>query len=255
MGKPLPPIMGGKQSTTPSPAPASGSTGATSTSSGGGLSGKNGYIPTWIMTLGIAYLVIRGLFIIGRNYITIFDWVIIAILAFFAILSFWNGKNRWLSLVLIVAIGCIIWFNQYHIDSFKTQPTEQSAGQEQVATAPATVEEIPSTERMVWGGEKIVLTGDGEYLLPKGKKSLCITALGMKDGSSRYPQNIDIGGTLYSELGSGCKALNPDLSGKIIVDFSPGKPWGTKAAILNIYKEYDSKPGGIGQLPFIAIGM
>ena len=130
-------------------------------------------------------------------------------------------------------------------------PTEQSAGQEQVATAPATIEEIPSTERMVWAGKKIVLAGDGEYLFLKGKKSLCITALGMKDGSTLVPQDITIGGISYSTLGSKCQELPAELENIVIVDFSPGKPWGTKEAIINIYIEYNSKPGGIGQLPFM----
>lgn len=236
-------------SVTPSPAPTTN----TSPSNGGGSSGKT---QNWIMPIGIAYLVIRGLFIIGRNYITIFDWIIIIILAFFAILSFWKGKNRWLSLVLIVAIGCIIWFNQAHIDSFKqqsTSPTEQSAGkQEQVAPAPT--EEIPSTERVVISGKKITLTGDGTYSVPMGRKSLCLTNLGMKDGSQYVVQDVTVAGVEYIFSGTECKSLPDELKGDVIIDFFPGKDHGTPKGFKELYNYWKSQPGGQAEWPVIRIG-
>jgi len=169
-----------------------------------------------------------------------------------------KGKRKLIAASLL-AVGILLGIATYSNDIRQSQlnpsqTTEQSAGQQE-QVAPTPVEEMPSTERMVWGGEKVVLAGDGEYLLPKGKKSLCITGLGMKDGSTLVPQDITIGGISYGTLGSKCQELPAELEGRVIVDFSPGKPWGTKEAIFNIYKEYDSKPGGIGQLPFIAIGM
>lgn len=245
----------------PSPAPA---TGASKTpSGGGGSSGKNGnkiigyfVIPTVLATL---WLVIRGVVSPPTHYSNIEIGIFIVVFVLTAInILFGKGASKWISLGLAVVMGCIIWGNYNYINSSnptKNTPTKQSAGQEQVAPAPATIEEIPSTERMVWAGKKIVLAGDREYLLPKGKKSLCITALGMKDGSTLVPQDITIGGISYITLGSKCQELPAELEGRVIVDFSPGKPWGTKKAIINIYEEYDSKPGGIGQLPFIAIEM
>ena len=235
----------------PSPAPAAG---ASKTPSGGG--GSSGKTQNWIMPIGIAYLVIRGLFIIGRNYITIFDWIIIIILAFFAILSFWKGKNRWLSLVLIAAIGCIIWFNQYHIDSFKTQstlPTEQSAGQQEQAS-PAPTEEIPSTERVVISGKKITLTGDGTYSVPKGRKSLCFTNLGLKDGSSNTSQYLTIDGVEYISLGTDCHDLPENLEGNVVIDFFPGKEYGTPEGVKKLYAYWRSQPGGQAEWPVIRIG-
>lgn len=240
----------------PSPAPA---TGGSKTSSGGGdSSGKNG---TWIgyflitTILATLWLIIRGLVLSPpSHYNGIELGILIVVFVLTAInILFGKGGSKWISLVLAVVMGCIIWGNYNYINS-SNPPPEQSVGQQE-QVAPAPVEEMPSTERMVWAGKKILLAGDGEYLFPKGEKSLCITALGMKDGSTLVPQDITIGGISYNTLGSKCQELPAELEGRVIVDFSPGKPWGTKEAIINIYKEYDSKTGGIGELPFIAIGM
>lgn len=231
-----------KTSTTPSPAPTTGA----SPSGGGGSSGKTG-VQNWIIPLGIAYLVIRGLFIIGRNYITIFDWIIIIILAFFAILSFWNGKNRWLSLVLIVAIGCIIWFNQAHIDSFKQQsasPTEQSAGQEQVEPSPTPTNEAPiARERIAQiPGKVIVLTKSKTITLPPGQKDICFSWLG--DSTGRWNQSLEIGNQTFSTQGSNCFPVTQE--GSVEVKFI--NPPQTE---VDTYQFAKKQIGGQGEYPFI----
>lgn len=175
---------------------------------------------------------------------------VISLIGFFAS----SGKQKRISAILLGS-SLLLGIISFSVLSPYSQHPSVLKDSKQQQLAPAPVEENPSTERMVWGGEKIILAGDGNYFIPRGKKSLCITALGMKDGSTLVPQDLDVGGTLYSELGSRCQEMPPGLAGQISVDFSPGKPWGTKEAILQIYKEYDSKPGGIGQFPFIAIGM
>lgn len=130
-------------------------------------------------------------------------------------------------------------------------PTEQSAGQEQVATAPATVEEIPSTERVVVAGRKITLTGDGTYSVPAGKKSLCFENLGMKDGSSMKSQYLTINGLEYSALGTKCHSLPDDLNGKISVELFNGK---SRDRVKKIYDYWRSQPGGQAEWPIIRIG-
>ena len=241
-----------------SPAPVAGNSMSTPSASSGGSSssGQKGKgIPNWIMPLGIVYLVIRGVFIYWLNYISLLDWIIILVLALLAIISFWNGKNRWLSLVLIVAIGCIIWFNQAHIDSLKQKTgnkNEQSTQQEQVATAP--VEETISTERVVVSGRKITLTGDGTYIVPAGIKSLCFSHWGLKDGSINVPQQISINGEIFNTLGRKCFALKKNLSGKIVVDFFPHLDYGTPEKVKDIYNYWRSQPGGQAEWPVIRIG-
>jgi len=233
--------------TTPSPAPASGNSSTTpSASSGGGSSGKNGVnIPAWIMPIGIAYLIIRGLFIIGRNYITIFDWVIIAILAFFAICSFWNGKNRWLSLVLIVAIGCIIWFNQYHIDSFKTQstpPTEQG----QVAPAPIPLEEeIDKRPIFPTTNSPIYLIRSGRYKVKPGKYRLYFSWLGYDTGYVNQWLKID--GLDYKATGRKVYELNVTKDEIQVQFINPYQTDPQEDTYLVIRKE----PGGQGLHPFL----
>lgn len=134
-----------------------------------------------------------------------------------------------------------------------TPPTEQSAGQQE-QVAPAPVEEIPSTERVVVAGRKITLTGDGTYSVPAGKKSLCFENLGMKDGSSKTSQYLTINGIEYSSLGTECHNLDENLSGEIIVDFFPGKDYGSKEGAKQLYNYWRSQPGGQSEWPVIRIG-
>jgi len=239
-----------KSRTSPSPAPAKvNSTTASSASSGGGSAQKGKSIPNWIMPIGIAYLMIRGLFIIGSNYIATFDWVIIAILFLLAIISFWNGKNRWLSLILIVAAGCIIWFNQAHIDSSNQNSTEQSAGQEQVATAPATVEEEEISKEPILpkSNNPILLTKSGYYNTIKGKYRLCFSWLGdEEDGGSRINQSIKINDVEFNSRGSNCYPYKSE--GKIYVEFI--NPTQTPN---DSYSYYKKRVGGQGIYPFLEL--
>ena len=241
------------------------SSGATSTppsststpSSSAPASGGSGWqIPSW---LGPLFVTIAGLWLIVRVLALKgapdnLEAVLAVTIALAGAMLLKDGKRfagfflSGLIIVLVLFPGIMIWLQEIRQSQINPPaPVEQ--------VDPPSEEAPPSTERMVWAGRKKILDGDGEYFVPKGKKSLCITALGMKDGSTLVPQDITIGEISYSTLGSQCKDLPDDLEGKVIVDFSPGKPWGTKEAILNIYKEYDLKPGGIGQFPFIAIGM
>jgi hypothetical protein len=246
MGKPLPPVMGGRKkpstSTSPSsPAPAGGN----STASQSGSKG----VPKWIMPLGIVYLVIRGLTIIAKFNIVFWDWIIILGLAVVAIINLLSGKQKFISLITIVVIGCILWFNGHNIQS---NTTDQSTQQEQAAPAP--VEETISTERVVVSGRKITLTGDGTYTVQYGKKSLCFENLGMKDGSSKTSQYLTIDGIEYSALGTKCHALDDTLNGEIIVDFFPGKDYGSKEGVEKLYNYWRSQPGGQAEWPIIRIG-
>lgn len=227
---------------TTSPAPVAGNSTASQSAS------KD--IPKWIMPLGIAYLVIRGLTIIAKIYIGFWDWIIILGLAVVAIINLLSGKQKSISLITIVAIGCILWGNDHNI---KSNTSEQSVGQQQ-QVAPAPVEETISTERVVVSGRKITLTGDGTYTVPAGKKSLCFENLGMKDGSSKTSQYITINGIEYSALGTECHSLDDKLNGKITVDFFPSKEYGTPEGVKKLYNYWRSKPGGQSEWPIIRLG-
>jgi hypothetical protein len=236
-------------SNNPSPAPAAGNSTATPSASSGGSSssGQKGKgIPNWIMILGIAYLVIRGLLIIWINYITQLDWIIIIVLALLAIVSFWNGKNRWLALVLVSAIACILWFNQAHIDSFKPKPrsnTEQSAQQEQVAPAP--IDEIIYMDPILPNtNSSIDLVKTGNYKAIKGKNRLCLSRLG--DMSSYYGQLIKIEGVEYKAGESGkCYPISI-TEDTIYVEFV--YPPQTK---VDTYLLTDKEKDGQGVYPFL----
>lgn len=130
-------------------------------------------------------------------------------------------------------------------------PTEQSAGQQEQA---APVEETPSTERIVVSGEKITLTGDGTYSVPKGRKSLCFTNLGLKDGSSNTSQYLTINGVEYISLGTDCHNLPENLEGNVVIDFFPGKEYGTPEGVKKLYAYWKSQPGGQAEWPVIRIG-
>lgn len=230
-----------------SPAPAMGNSTATpSASSGGGSAQKGKSIPSWIIPLGIAYLVIRGLFIIWRNYITPLDWIAIVLISFFAILNFWNGKNRWLSLVLIVAVGCIIWFNQAHIDSFKpkTPTTEQSAEQpQQVAPAPVEEEIISKEPILPRTNNPTILKKSGEYNIPKGKYRLCFSWLGHDNGYVN--QGLKIGEQEFASTESKCLLVDI-ISDKTNIDFI--NPYQTD---MDTYEIISKQPGGQGVYPFL----
>jgi hypothetical protein len=126
---------------------------------------------------------------------------------------------------------------------------------EQEAPAPP-VEEIPppSTERVVVSGKKITLTGDGTYSVPKGRKSLCFTNLGMKDGSQYVIQDVTVAGVEYIFSGTKCAALPDELEGKVIIDFFPGKDHGTPEGFTKLYAYWKSQPGGQAELPIIRLG-
>jgi hypothetical protein len=174
-----------------SPAPAKGNSTASQSAS------KD--IPKWIMPLGIAYLVIRGLTIIAKIYIGFWDWIIILGLAVVAIINLLSGKQKSISLITIIAIGCILWGNDHNI---KSTTSEQSSTQQQEQVPPAPVEEtiymdpiLPNTN------SSIDLVKTGNYKAIKGKNRLCLSRLG--DMSSYYGQLIKIKGIEYKAGESG----------------------------------------------------
>jgi len=213
-------------------------------------SSSNISIPAWIIQVGIAYLVIRGLFIVGSNYIGTLDWVILISLAIVAIISFFSGKNRFLALILAVAIGCIIWFNQYHIASFTPQPTptEQSAGQQEQGGSSSTTPtpEAPiARERIAQiPGKVIVLTKSKTITLPPGQKDICFSWLG--DSTGRWNQSLEIGDQTFSTQGSDCFPVTQE--GSVEVKFI--NPTQTE---VDTYQFAKNQKEGQGEYPFIKL--
>lgn len=165
-----------------------------------------------------------------------------------------KGQKKLAALIIgftalnLVFPGIIPW-----IRGFREAQINPPAPVEQVAPPPVE-EPPPSTERVVVSGKKITLTGDGTYSIPKGRKSLCFTNLGMKDGSSNTSQYMTLNGKEYISLGTECHDLPEDLEGKVIVDFFPGKEYGTPEGVRKLYAYWKSQPGGQSELPIIRLG-
>ena len=174
---------------------------------------------------------------------------VISLIGFFAS----SGKQKRISAFLLglsLLLG-IVSFSA--LSPYSQPPLGQSEGQQQQG-APAPVEETPSTERVVVAGRKIPLAGDGTYTVPAGKKSLCFTHLGIKDGSTRVPQELSINGEAFSALGTKCFELREDLSGEAMVDFFPNKEYGSPGNVIKVYNYWKSQPGGQSEWPVIRIG-
>ena len=188
----------------PSPAPA---TGGSKTSSGGGdSSGKNG---TWIgyflitTILATLWLIIRGLVLSPpSHYNGIELGILIVVFVLTAInILFGKGGSKWISLVLAVVMGCIIWGNYNYINS-SNLPPEQSVGQqEQVAPAPVEEKIIYMDPILPTTNSSTNLIKTGNYKAIKGKNRLCLSRLG--DMSSYYGQLIKIEGIEYKAGESG----------------------------------------------------
>lgn len=237
MGKPLPPIMGdSKKSATLSSSPAPAKVNSTASQS----ASKD--IPKWIMPLGIAYLVIRGLTIIAKIYIGFWDWIIILGLAVVAIINLLSGKQKSISLITIIAIGCILWGNDHNI---KSTTSEQSAGQqEQVAPAPVE-EDIDKGAILPRTNNPIYLTKSGQYVVKQGKYRLCFSWLGdEEDGGSRINQSLKINDFEFNSTGSNCYQYTSE--GKIYVEFiNPTQ------STTDTYLHYKKRVGGQGIYPFL----
>lgn len=239
----------------PSPAPASGA--SKTPSGGGGSSGKSGngiigyfLIPTILATL---WLVIRGVVSPPTHYSNIEIGIFIIVFVLTAInILFGKGASKWISLVLVVVMGCIIWGNYNYINSSnatKNTSTEQSAGQEQVATAPATVEEEEISKEPILpkSNNPILLTKSGYYNTIKGKYRLCFSWLGdEEDGGSRINQSIKINDVEFNSRGSNCYPYKSE--GKIYVEFI--NPTQTPN---DSYSYYKKRVGGQGIYPFLEL--
>lgn len=255
MGKPLPPVMGGRKkpstSTSPSSSPAPATSGGTaSANTASKNSGNSGIL------LGVSggWLVAR-MFLFGGA-LWLLEITAIVITAGVAHKNGNKGQKKiaWIIIALTVLNLFIPGFNSWvkgiRDNQLNPSPPEQSTKQQEQA-APAPVEETISTERVVVSGRKITLTGDGTYTVPSGKKSLCFENLGMKDGSSKKSQYLTINGIEYSALGTECHSLPDDLKGKTFVELFNGKP---RDRVKKIYDYWKSQPGGQSEWPIIRIG-
>jgi hypothetical protein len=178
--------------------------------------------------------------------------LILAVITGIAVLL--NQNNLFFALL----IAGILLINFFHpnvnqdVKGVREAQLNPPAPVEQVA--PPVEEPPPSTERVVVSGKKITLTGDGTYSVPKGRKSLCFTNLGMKDGSSNTSQYLTINGVKYISLGTDCHDLPENLEGNVVIDFFPGKDYGTPAGARELYAYWKSQPGGQSEWPVIRLG-
>lgn len=217
-----------------------------------------------LVTLSTLYFILLGFGVIKWGWVQFNVTVMLSIIALSAILSGSKDISESLQRVMklwfrlsIVGIVVLILATRFIPDltkkldySYLSKPT---APVEEVAP-PAEEVPPPSTERVVVSGKKITLRGDGTYSLPKGKKSLCFTNLGMKDGTSTKSQYLTLNGVEYISLGTECHALPEDLEGEVVVDFFPGKKWGTTSEVKRLYAYWKSQPGGQSEWPIIRIG-
>jgi hypothetical protein len=171
---------------------------------------------------------------------------VISLIGFFA--SSGNQKRISAFLLGLSLLLGIISFTA--LSPYSSPPSERSEGPQQQVPPPP-FEDTRSTERVVVAGRKIVLSGDGTYNIPAGKKSLCFENLGMKDGSSMKSQYLTIEGVEYSALGTECHALPESLAGLLNVDIFPGKEYGRDQ---KLYQYWKSQPGGQSEWPVIRIG-
>lgn len=118
---------------------------------------------------------------------------VISLIGFFAS----SGKQKRISAFLL-GLSLLLGIISFTTLSPYSQPPLGQAESQQQQVSPPPFEETPSTERVVVAGRKITLAGDGEYIVPPGKKSLCFTHLGIKDGSTRVPQELSINGESFS---------------------------------------------------------
>ena len=251
MGKPLPPVMGGrkKASTSTSTTSSPSSSPAPAGNSGSGMKIPSAS-PGVLLGVSGGWLLARMLLFGGA----LLPLEIIAILIGAGV-SHFTGGNKLLS-KLVMGIALLNFFFpglNPGVKQIREAQLNPPAPVEQEAPAPP-VEEPPSTERVVISGKKITLTGDGNYSIPKGRKSLCFTNLGMKDGSSNTSQYMTLNGKEYISLGTECHDLPEDLEGKVIVDFFPGKEYGTPEGVKKLYAYWKSQPGGQSELPIIRLG-
>lgn len=240
---------GGTSSTSSSPSTAS------SSPTPAGNSGGNWLMPTW---LGPTLLAIALLWLILR--IIIFKGAPEDLEATFAVIIPLTGAclvKKEMRFSGFILSGIIIFMVLFPRVMTGLQGIRQSqlkpAPVEQVAPPPEEVP-LPSTERVVVSGKKITLTGDGTYSVPKGRKSLCFTHLGMKNGSSSKSQYLTLNKVEYSALGRECHDLPEDLGGKVVVDFFPGKKWGDPSEVKKLYARWKSQPGGQSEWPVIRLG-
>jgi hypothetical protein len=221
-----------------SPAPATGN----STASQSGSKG----VPNWIIPLGIAYLVIRGLTIIAKIYIGFWDWILILGLAVVAIINLLSGKQKSISLITIIAIGCILWGNDHNI---KSNTSEQSAGQQEQggssSTTPTPEAQIARERIAQIPGKVFVLTKSKTITLPPGQKDICFSWLGYNTNGDRVNQQLTIGGVQFSTQGSNCFPV--EMEGEVEVKFL--NPPQTEVDTYKIIRE----KGGQGEYPFIKL--
>lgn len=185
------------------------------------------------------------MFIVGGNYIGKLDWVVLISLAIVAIISFFTGKNRFLALILVSAIGCIIWFNQYHIASFTPQPVSTEQSKFPVKQDTPVEEEIVSTEPILpLTNNSTRLMKTGTYKVVKGKNRLCFSRLG--DGSGFYGQFLRIDGKEYKAGESGkCNPIDI-YKDNIVVEFVY-----PPQTVVDTYLLTRKEKGGQGVYPFL----
>jgi hypothetical protein len=234
-----------------SPAPAEGE--SKTPSGGGGSSGKNGnWIGYFLITtiLATLWLAIRG-FVLSPpshyNGIELVIFIVVFVLTAINIL-FGKGGSKWISLVLAVVMGCIIWGNYNYINS-STPPTEQSAGQQEQGGSSSTTPtpEAPIARERIAKipGKVIVLTKSKTITLPPGQKDICFSWLGYNTNGDRVNQQLTIGGVQFSTQGSNCFPV--EMEGEVEVKFL--NPPQTEVDTYKIIRE----KGGQGEYPFIKL--
>lgn len=170
---------------------------------------------------------------------------VISLIGFFAS----SGKQKKISAFLMGLSLLLGIFSFSPWDPYSTsQPTDRQKAE------PIPPAKSISTERVVVSGSKIILMGDGTYRLPPGRKSLCLTNLGLKDGTSYVNQDLILNGVEYVFSGTQCKDIPEQLQGEVEIDFFPGKEYGTPQGFRKLYSYWRSQPGGQAEWPVIRIG-
>ncbi len=229
-----------KTSSPSSPAPAG---------KGKGVSLPSGTFPHLLLGVSGGWLLARMLLFGGA----LLPLEIIAILIGAGVSHFTGGNKPLSKLVMGVALlNFFIPGLNPGVKQIREAQLNPPAPIEQVA--PPVEEPPPSTERVVVSGKKITLTGDGNYSVPKGRKSLCFTHLGLVDGSTRVPQELTLNGESFSTLGTKCFPLKEELEGNLQVDFFSEQDYGAPEKVKGIYAYWNTQPGGQSEWPVIRLG-
>lgn len=242
MGKPLPPVMGGRKKTStstahpPSPTPAAGSTVANSSPASQNTGGP---APGVLLGLSGGWLIARMFFFGGTLWLI--EIIAIATMAGFAHSKGGKGQKKFAKAIIGFAIlnllfpGLNSWIKGFRESQLNPPTTEQSAGQEQVNPSPSptpTPEVWDSTQFSDRGG--ILLDKPSQEISIPPDSELCMSELIDPDTGGNLLQRVTVGTDEYNTRMSKCWDIS---TGKISIQV--GHPEG--AVIGDEYKRFGGK--------------